>query len=577
MIQGNPLYASSLAPIVASGVVVLKNMYTLYMALFQEIAWGIYPEDLIAKLHKKYPNIYDDITKNINTLDGAIARINQAIVENKARSAAALRTNLAVHNVRTRGTSANVLNFQFTEEEKDCFGCISELLCDISNTLLWRHAKVEDRNISVINRKLKEPVRVQFKSFFAEVAKHYDELLLWETRSTPYKIVTGFVAGESPKKNALVHSQIKPEAMINCDISKFFESTTYFNIIQNNLFLDSILSSIYFARYKTWPVPNVKMDENLYNSVQLAYQLNYLFMFMMPGFMHNGRIPTGAPFSPVVCNIVLRKADIQILGLVRKWTLENQSVMRYTRYADDITISSAKYKKDDGYILGIDKVKEIENVLNSYGYHLKYSKTKIRGKRDNKEITGVNITSNKPTISSERKMAFARELSLVRGSLSAQQLGHLSWIKSVNKKQWAFCLSHYFAHNELVMIDFMKHNPRIRFKYGNWKSHFSNRGMSFASLSTEENMLFIRYVLADDWPAAQSYFLPKCFGGINRATVNTIMHGHPINVPGHATATTPIGHNHVLTNVANGIQPQITIQATAPVQHITMTAVIGTP
>lgn len=495
----NVAYAAPLLGMIFDGVKLFNKVYISYLSLLENDAWNIYPEDLIKNLKKKYPTIDKQIS--IDYLNDICNRISLAEPE--------------VPGGPAFPVPMNVSSFQFTEEDKDFLGGISELLCDLSNTLLWRHAKVEDRNISVINRKMKEPIRAGFKMLFSEIAKLFDSILLWETGSSPYRVVTGFVAGLSPKSNAMIHSAIKPESIINCDISKFFESTTYYNIITNNLFLDSMLSSIYFARFQNWPILNVNMDVNLFNSVQLAHQMNFLFMFMMPGLMHNGRIPTGAPFSPAVCNIVLCKIDIQILGLVRKWIIESGSKMRYTRYADDITISSAKYKKDDKYILDIDKVKEIENVLTSYGYHLKYSKTRISGKRDNKEITGVNITSNKPSISSEKKMAFAQELSQVRGALTDKQLGHLSWIKSVNKQQWAFCLSYYFVNNPEHMKSFMNHNSEYRFRLNNCKNLIHSMGFNLDRLTVEENMLLVRFALANDFSRLQEYFKSPLVGKFN--------------------------------------------------------------
>ncbi len=498
-------YSMPLAFFISSGFLVFKNIYVAYLNLFNQSAWNLYPSDLIEKLNKKYPTIADDIPTYMKTIDDIV---NRSGSNGNPHS---------IYYVRSNGLKDI---FFLTDDEKEVLNNISELLCDISNTLLWRHAKVDDRNISVINRKLKEPVRAFYKNLFLDVAKNFDSIFMWENKSFDYKVVTGFVGGESPKTNAAVHNSIKPEAMINCDIAKFFESTTYYNIIQNNLFLDSLISSIFYKQFGQWPIDNLKdVDIHFKNVISLCYELNYLFMFMMPAIMHNGRIPTGAPFSPVICNIVLKKIDIEILSLVRDWTIKYGCKMRYTRYADDITISSAKYKNHDEYILNMEKVKDIESIINKYGYYLKYSKTRINGKRDNKEITGVNITSNKTTISSDKKMELATELSNVIGPLSHTHSGHLSWIRSVNKKQWAFCLSHYYVNNIDIFKKAVKQDPNTSRRFYSFQGFLKNRNLDFDALDKTGKMLFIRYLLSDNNSEFLSYVRSNYTNNGNSITV----------------------------------------------------------
>ena len=52
--------------------------------------------------------------------------------------------------------------------------------------------------------------------------------------------------------------------------------------------------------------------------------------------MYNGRLPQGSPISPLITNIMMIPIDLEIA----KWCREQKPHLVYTRYADDILISS---------------------------------------------------------------------------------------------------------------------------------------------------------------------------------------------------------------------------------------------
>ena len=82
---------------------------------------------------------------------------------------------------------------------------------------------------------------------------------------------------------------------------------------------------------------------------------------------YNGGLPTGAPTSPYIGNIVLDSADRSISKACRRYGIT------YTRYADNITCSGdgntiriipfiTKVLKDHGFFLNQD-VKRIDSLL----------------------------------------------------------------------------------------------------------------------------------------------------------------------------------------------------------------------
>ena len=105
-------------------------------------------------------------------------------------------------------------------------------------------------------------------------------------------------------------------------------------------------------------------------------------------FLYNGILPQGAPTSPFLSNYCMREFDTQILPLLRKLVSDD---IEYTRYADDLTFSSNSR--------AIEKVLPIvESKLKSIGLELSTDKTRLAGRGQRQEITGLNINSGRPTI-----------------------------------------------------------------------------------------------------------------------------------------------------------------------------------
>lgn len=94
-------------------------------------------------------------------------------------------------------------------------------------------------------------------------------------------------------------------------------------------------------------------------------------------------IPTGAPTSPFIANLVLLHLD----NLIDEYCNTNNLI--YTRYLDDITISSTK----DLSIEECNKIaKSIIKLVNQDGWKISSHKTKwINPKHDCLDVTGVDI------------------------------------------------------------------------------------------------------------------------------------------------------------------------------------------
>jgi len=125
--------------------------------------------------------------------------------------------------------------------------------------------------------------------------------LLEEIYKNP-SYVNGFTKGKSIKKNAENH--VGKRFIVNIDIKDFFTSIKFKRI-------SGILQS-----------SRDQLNPNVATTIAQIV-------------CHNGSLPTGAPTSGIISNIVCGPLDKALIALARKNNLT------YTRYADDITFSTS--------------------------------------------------------------------------------------------------------------------------------------------------------------------------------------------------------------------------------------------
>lgn len=104
---------------------------------------------------------------------------------------------------------------------------------------------------------------------------------------------------------------------------------------------------------------------------------------------YKGRLPQGAPSSPILTNMICSPLDTQLTKLAVKYKL------RYSRYADDITFSS--YKEDmpssivsissKGVVIG----KELSEIIKRNGFNINESKSRIFDYHKRQEVTGLVV------------------------------------------------------------------------------------------------------------------------------------------------------------------------------------------
>jgi retron-type reverse transcriptase len=144
-----------------------------------------------------------------------------------------------------------------------------------------------NRKITAPTKRLKRLQRRLLRNGFSRVPTH--------------AAAHGFVPTKSIITNASNH--VKKKVVLNMDITGFFPSTPYRSIV---------------AACRKYA------DKNL--SVGAIY-------FLADLCSYNGGLPTGAPTSPAISNIILHKVDTSLTTACHKYGIN------YSRYADDLTFS----------------------------------------------------------------------------------------------------------------------------------------------------------------------------------------------------------------------------------------------
>jgi len=145
-------------------------------------------------------------------------------------------------------------------------------------------------------------------------------------------------------------------------------------------------------------------------------------------------LPTGAPTSPILCNIALTPVDQEIEAIARA------AGYRYTRYMDDIHLSTNQPIRDWNLL---DQVRQI---LHTRGLRINTKKTKWLTPRtkDRLVITGVSIQGS-PIPRDFRRMLRAKINNLAGSNLPIDQetQGCLAYVNSISEDEYRKFLTYY--------------------------------------------------------------------------------------------------------------------------------------
>jgi len=145
-------------------------------------------------------------------------------------------------------------------------------------------------------------------------------------------------------------------------------------------------------------------------------------------------LPTGAPTSPILCNIALTPLDLDIEYIAKSHNYQ------YSRYLDDIILSTQEDKREWGLL------KRISNKIIQYGFQPNRKKTRwYGGANDPMRVTGVSII-NKPSAPREiKRLVRARVYSLAKRGEPLDNItkGYLAHIHDIDPAYYLYMMDYY--------------------------------------------------------------------------------------------------------------------------------------
>lgn len=145
-------------------------------------------------------------------------------------------------------------------------------------------------------------------------------------------------------------------------------------------------------------------------------------------------LPTGAPTSPILCNIALTPLDRELSALARE---ENY---RYTRYLDDM-IFSTKAKRRKWSLID-----EVTDRIRNHGYKPNHKKTKwLTRDVDVLAVTGVSVGKMNAASREIKRSTRARlhQLAMAGMPLDQYTQGYLAYIKSIDEHAYIKLFNYY--------------------------------------------------------------------------------------------------------------------------------------
>lgn len=97
---------------------------------------------------------------------------------------------------------------------------------------------------------------------------------------------------------------------------------------------------------------------------------------------YQGKLPQGAPSSPIITNLISRILDFRLLRVAKEYKMD------YTRYADDLTFST-----NNKMFLSYQNefLQTVTEVINRAGFTVNEKKTRIQYRDSRQEVTGLVV------------------------------------------------------------------------------------------------------------------------------------------------------------------------------------------
>ena len=188
------------------------------------------------------------------------------------------------------------------------------------------------------------------------------------SKLTPHDAAHGFVPGRSILTNATPH--VGSAVVVNCDLRDFFPTVSVHRVI-------GLFKHVGYS-----PAVATVLALLVTECPRRKVTFNGRTWYVAAG---QRALPQGACTSHAISNLVARRLDARLSGICRKlgWT--------YTRYADDLTLSSKESTDKIGYVLA-----RVRHIAQDEGFAVNEAKTRVLKPAARQTVTGV-VTNVQPS------------------------------------------------------------------------------------------------------------------------------------------------------------------------------------
>lgn len=202
----------------------------------------------------------------------------------------------------------------------------------------------------------------------------------------------------------------------------------------------------------------VKREPDQYGNVQKEkepYDIEQVFSMCTV----EGKLPTGAPTSPYIANLLLTEFDIHMEEYCRTCDVY------YSRYMDDMFFSTYGPQ----YLLSLVEL-EVLKQFKELGFSINVEKIKYISSNKRQQVLGLGVNNQKPVLTKEDKRKYRAYFynmlypiqfnkQKIYKEHELEVLGHLAYIKSVDEE--FYIRNAFYIFNLLVRFK-IQHKPCLK-------------------------------------------------------------------------------------------------------------------
>lgn len=176
----------------------------------------------------------------------------------------------------------------------------------------------------------------------------------------------------------VIYQSIRP-SFVHGFVTYFPSEETRSNIVENALLHVGKQSVLTIDLADFFPSISAKQVKGMFLSKPFQFD-NQLATALALLTTYEGKLPQGAPTSPVLSNFICLQLDFELAT----WAEQNQFV--YSRYADDLTFSAKTF-------ISLEKQREIRQIITKFQFVVNEKKVRQRTSNRKQTVTGLTVNS----------------------------------------------------------------------------------------------------------------------------------------------------------------------------------------